>query len=65
MQRSITVDVRPDGTTKIEAHNFKGKGCADATREIELVLAGAGGPVDKKPKPDFYASNTGAQGQRS
>lgn len=65
MQRSITVEVRADGTTKVEAHNFKGVGCADATKEIEVVLAGNASNVDKRKKPDYFATNPTRHGIKS
>lgn len=63
-QKSITVDIYPDGSSKVEAHNFQGVGCKDATKAIELALAGSD-PVDKKPKPDFFATTGQTQGIRS
>ena len=32
-----------------------------ATKELELALAGGGGDVDKRPKPDFYATTGNTQ----
>lgn len=65
MHRSIIIDVFPDGSTKIEANGFKGQQCNLATKQIELALVGNDGAIDKKPKPDFYAT-TGVQNfQRS
>lgn len=56
--KSITVVIKPDGHSVIEAHNFKGQGCAQATEAIELALAGSDpGNRDDKKKPDFYATN--------
>ena len=52
--RSITVDITPAGSVKVEAHGFKGKGCAEATEQIEIVLGGAAKKTKKK-KPDFFA----------
>ena len=55
--RSITVDITPAGSVKVEAHGFKGKGCAEATEQIEIVLGGAGAKTKKK-KPEFFAAPT-------
>lgn len=57
MQRSVTVEIKPDGVTKVEAHGFQGASCTLATRELELVLAGNPGNVEDRRKPDFYATN--------
>lgn len=57
-QRSITIEVNSDGTTKVEANNFKGASCDLATREIELALTGGDlNSMDHKKKPDFFATN--------
>ena len=49
----IIINISPAGHTVIEAQGFSGCGCADATKDIELVL---GGPATKrKEKPEFYA----------
>lgn len=56
--KEIVVTIKRDGEVVIEANNFQGIGCKAATKEIEMVLAG-GGPVDSKPKDDFYQSNPG------
>ncbi len=64
MQKNVTVVFRTDGTSVIEANNFKGVGCKDATKQLQAVLTGPGGSADTKPKPDFYQSNTGMQTQQ-
>lgn len=51
----VTIDISPAGNTKVEAHNFAGVGCADATQRIEIAIGGIG--ADKKGKsnkPDYY-----------
>lgn len=54
-KKRITVDIAPDGTPKIEAHNFQGVGCAAATKGIEMVLAGGdNSAVDQKKKGDYW-----------
>jgi hypothetical protein len=56
MSKQIEITIKPDGTATVEAMNFKGVGCKDATKQIELALAGPNGSVDSKPKDDFYQS---------
>lgn len=54
-QKSVEITIHPDGEAVIEAFGFNGVGCKDATKNLELVLAGGG--VDNKntkPKPDFF-----------
>lgn len=61
--KQVVVVIKPDGSTEIDAQNFKGAGCSLATRELELALAGPGGTVQDKKKPgDFFATNP--QGQK-
>ena len=57
--KEIVVTIKRDGEVVIEANNFKGVGCKDATKELVAVLAGGGSAVDSKPKDDFYQSNPG------
>lgn len=57
-QKDVTVTIQADGATKIEANNFQGVGCKDATKQLEMALAGSAGNTDTKPKPDFYATNS-------
>lgn len=61
--KKIVIEIDPDGTTKVDAQGFKGKSCSLATKELELALAGSGDAVDKRPKPDYYATtgNTNTQ----
>lgn len=58
--KSIVVTIQPDGASKVETNGFNGVGCAAASKDVELALAGTGEVTDQK-KPDFYATNTGAQ----
>lgn len=60
MSKDVTITFETDGSTKIEANGFKGVGCKDATKQLELVLAGENG-VETKKKPDFFQSNTAFQ----
>lgn len=61
MAKEIVVTIERDGTSKVEANGFKGKGCAEATQSIELVLAGndPSARSDQK-KPDFFATHGNA-----
>jgi hypothetical protein len=66
-KQSIIIDFAPDGSTKIEAHNFTGRSCTEATRYLEEAL-GVSGP--RKKKAEFYkanrkVSNTQSLGGRS
>lgn len=60
--RQIVITIHRDGSSVVDAQGFQGKGCADATRGLELALAGGDSEnkTDRK-KPDFYGthSNTG------
>lgn len=64
--KSITVEIYPDGSSKVEAHNFQGVGCAAATQAIELALAGddPNNRSDKK-KPDYYVTTGASITQRN
>jgi hypothetical protein len=58
--KTVVVKIAPDGHAVVEANNFKGKGCTEATAAIELALAGDDPDNrDDKKKPDFYATNPG------
>jgi hypothetical protein len=55
--KHVTVTFATDGSSVIEAHNFQGVGCKDATKQLEVVLAGGGNDnKDTKPKPDYFAT---------
>lgn len=56
--KEVVITINTDGSTVVEANNFNGVGCKDATKALELVLAGNEGNTDTKPKPDFYAQNS-------
>lgn len=56
--KNVTVNIKPDGSTVIEANGFQGVGCKDATKQLEMVLAGSESNTDTKPKPDFYATTS-------
>jgi hypothetical protein len=48
-QKTITVDISPDGAVKIEGHNFSGAECTKATAFLEDAL-GTKGASTKKPE---------------
>ena len=51
MNRTIEITVSPTGELHIEAIGFKGSGCKDATKALELAL---GTVQDSKHKPEFH-----------
>lgn len=57
--KQVIITINRDGTSTIDAQNFAGVGCEKATKALEMALVGAqgGSDVDRKKKPDFYASN--------
>ena len=60
MQRQIVITIEPDGSTVIDAQNFKGKGCATATEAMAIALAGGGrDDSNDRKKPDYYVMNPG------
>lgn len=54
-QPTVTVDISPAGTVKIDAVGFKGGACAKATEAIEIAIGGAGAKKKTK-KPEFFAA---------
>lgn len=50
----ITADFGPDGSVKIEAHNFTGRSCEEATQFLEDAL-GVAGP--RKKKAEYYKAS--------
>jgi|TARA_R110000744_G_scaffold303284_1_gene412045 hypothetical protein len=50
----ITIDFAPDGSTKIEAHNFTGRSCTEATSYLEKALGVTG---KRKKKAEFHKAN--------
>jgi len=58
--KQVTITIAPDGTSKVDADGFKGKGCAEATEALEMALTGGDrSGTDDKRKPDYFATNTG------
>jgi len=55
MKKRIEITIDTEGNTQIEAVGFNGKGCQDATREIERAL----GIVESvKRKPAYFKPET-------
>lgn len=59
MNKELTITIKTDGSTVVEANGFQGVGCKDASKVFEMAVAGPGGDTDTKPKPEFYGQNTG------
>ncbi|MDF2720708.1 MAG: hypothetical protein K0Q59_383 [Paenibacillus sp.] len=51
--KQIIITVGPDGAVSIEAQNYKGNECEEATRPFEEAL---GQVTNKKRKPEYYAA---------
>lgn len=62
--KQIIIDIAADGTTNVEAVGFKGKGCADATQQIEIAIGGAA-PKKRKMKPEAFVPTSGQQKTRT
>lgn len=54
--KTITIEVLPGGSTKIEAIGFKGVGCEEATAHIERALGGGSKSIKK---PERYVQEIG------
>jgi len=55
-ERKIIVTVDALGKPTIEAVGFNGVGCSDATKAIEMALAGGDGEVSRVLKPEWHNS---------
>ena len=65
MQKQVVINIDAAGNSKIEAQNFNGQGCAQATEQIEIVLGGMDQANKKKDfKPEFYAQSGVEQKQQ-
>ena len=49
----VVVTIRPSGKVNVEAMNFQGVGCTEATEQIEIAL---GSKVDRSYKPEYHES---------
>lgn len=55
MQKEIVITIKRDGATTVEANNFAGQGCKDASKQFEMALAGLNeNNTDTDPKPEMY-----------
>jgi hypothetical protein len=62
--KTIHIDIDTEGLVTVEALNFKGKGCADATEMIEVAIGGAA-PKSRKMKPEAFVPSGGSICQRT
>lgn len=62
-QKSINVIIGLNGEVEISAEGYKGKGCEAASKFLEDALGM--NPKGRKKLPDYYASETVAQQQRT
>ena len=51
MTQEIKITIKTDGTTEVRVNGIKGRGCKDATREIELAL---GAVTEDKATAEMY-----------
>lgn len=49
--KELTINIDADGNVAVEANNFKGKTCEEATKFLVDAL---GKKVDMKTKPEFF-----------
>ena len=52
--KQIIVNISPAGSVNVDAQGFKGKGCAEATEQIEVAIGGPLAAAKRKKKPDFF-----------
>ena len=54
LNKNVDIIIDELGNVKIEANNFKGQGCAEATKAIEKALSGDHkGGVKREYKPEW------------
>lgn len=61
--KQINIDISPEGEVKIDASGFRGKGCTEATQQIEIALGGSA-PKQRKMKPEGFMANAGTNKTR-
>jgi hypothetical protein len=61
MKRTIEILISPDGAVSIDALNFKGADCEQATKFLETALGVMAG---KRHKPEYHQSNSRKHQQR-
>lgn len=60
--KDITITIKTDGATNIEANGFQGVGCKAASQNFEMALAGMdNSKVDTDPKPEMYQQDFNTQ----
>lgn len=62
MKKQIQITIKSDGSTKVDALNFQGKGCASATEGFELALAGRDPSNRKDDKKAEYFQSASTSG---
>jgi hypothetical protein len=60
--KTVEITIAADGTSTVEAQNFHGQGCAEATLMLELALAGPAGADSDDKKPEFWQTHGNAIG---
>ena len=63
--KSIIIEIETDGSVHMDAKGFTGNSCSLATKELEMVLAGAEGVTDDRKKPEFFQRIGSSVTQRS
>ena len=54
MQKTVTVTIDPLGNPTVEANNFNGQGCTQATESLEKALSGGkAGSLKREYKPEW------------
>ena len=54
MDKKIKITIDQLGNPSIDALNFQGQGCKDATKLIEEALASGGGDMTSVHKPEWH-----------
>lgn len=62
--KTVEIIIEADGTSTIDAQNFQGQGCAEATLMLELALGGANGADSDDKKSEYYQTIVNAVGNR-
>lgn len=57
--KQVRITIQPDGSSKVDAENFQGQGCAAATEAIALAITGSNRDrSDDDTKPEFYLGDS-------
>ncbi len=62
-KKTITVTVDLDGKVELSAEGYRGKSCVEATKFLEDALGLD--PSGRKTKPEWFASETVKQTQKT